>query len=99
MRPMNERAMLILLQEWHRQLAEALEEAKSIFPDPEPERVRQWVNPFAIMFREPIENDPPDQWQWIEIPHTPPHLLDLEMTIDRIGGQIEELKDYTKRDS
>ncbi len=92
---MNERAMLVLLQEWYRQLAEALDTAKAAFPDPEPHLVRRWTSPFALMLRPPTDDDPPDRWKWVDANRTPPHLQELESTIDRISMQIEELKGGT----
>ena len=88
---LHDRALLALLTEWHRQLSEALDTAKAMLPDPEPQRVRWWKHPLPFRFFPPTENDPADQWEWGEEHRTPPALLDMEAVIERIGRQIGEL--------
>lgn len=89
----QERAFLLLLQTWHQQLQDDLEDAKTAFPDPEPQKERRWRAPvlFHPIIRPPTEDDPPDQWEWVEVRRTPPHLRFLEQTIANIGAQIEAL--------
>jgi hypothetical protein len=87
----NERALILLLEEWHWQLTEGLQIAIDALPFPEPERVRVW-NTGVLSFAPPTEKTPEDQWHWEERLRTPPILVDLEVTIARIGDQIERLR-------
>lgn len=90
--------MILLLEEWYRQLCDGLEEAKAAFPDPEPERRRVWTVMFPsgpIRLRMPTADDPADEWEWISVPCTPPLLVSLEKAIDRIGQQILSLRGDT----
>lgn len=86
---MNDRILIALLTEWHHQLCEALDTAKDMLPDPEPQRIKQWK---GMRFGRVPDEAPPDQWEWMTIEHTAPPLLDLEATIERIGRQIEALR-------
>lgn len=90
----HERALLVLVREWERQLIEALERAKALLPDPEPQRERVWTNTLAVLGnlgRAPTENDNPDLWMWQKKERTAPPLVELEAVIDRIGVQITEM--------
>lgn len=87
---LHEKALVLLLQTWHQQLQDDLEDAKIAFPDPEPVRERRWIG-FSFAMRPPTEDDPPDRWEWEEVRRTPPHLQGLERTLASIGAQIEAL--------
>jgi hypothetical protein len=87
----NERALILLLEEWHRQLLWGLQSAIDALPDPEPERVRVW-NTGIFSFALPTEHTAEDKWHWEDRPRTPPMLVGLEATITRIGEQIERLR-------
>lgn len=82
----QDKAFLLLLQTWHQQLQDDLEDAKTALPDHE--KVPISIGRFG---RPPTEADPPDQWEWVEVRRTPPHLQGLEQTIASIGAQIEAL--------
>lgn len=88
---MSERALILLLEEWHRQLSEGLQVAIDALPDPEPERMRVWNDGIFAGFAVPTESTPEDRWHWEDRPRTPPMLISLEATIARIGEQIERL--------
>lgn len=90
---MTDRALILLLEEWHRQLSDALQVAMNTLPrDPDPERVRAWTGIGALKLRSPTEDDPSDEWSWVEYPKTHPALSELETTILRIGEHIERLR-------
>jgi hypothetical protein len=81
----NERALILLLEEWHRQLLWGLQSAIDALPDP------VW-NTGVFSFAQPTDKSSPEQWHWEERPRTPPMLVGLEATIARIGDQIERLR-------
>ena len=89
---MSERAMILLMEEWYRQLCDGLETAKAALPDPEPEQVRVWKPGVLFFMRMPTEADPPEQWELIVRDRTPPMLCDLEAAIDRIGEHMGRLR-------
>lgn len=91
---MNEKILILLLQLWHLQLTDALNTAKSMLPDPEPVRERRWRAPvlFHPIIRPPTEDDPPNQWEWVDVSRTAPPLVALEETIQHIGAQIDYLE-------